>query len=168
MWMGLYITISLLVVYIAFEIALRVLNRFGMPAEVGGSRRFIRVFVRAGYPGAKLYFKHKETGRVIKLVKPIEPFHYNGEVSVELTVVVPPAYRPDQVDRVWGILQHYELHAEVVWPGELLARCPVDEDLLAGLVRSILTQGFGLGFGAQLRVLQFGPLSLKESLKCDR
>jgi hypothetical protein len=165
---GLYIAGSLLVAFIVFKFVFRIANRYGLSAAVSEYPRFIRAFVRAGYPGIKLYFKHKETGRVIKLIKPRSPFYFSGELSVELTAVIPPAYRPDQVDSIWKILQQYELQAEVIRPGELFARCPIDEELLSGLVRSILTEGFELGFTTRLRVSLFGPVSGVELIQCNQ
>jgi hypothetical protein len=106
MQMGLYIAGALLVAFIAFKLVFGLADRYGLSAKVNEYRRFIRAFVRAGYPGIKLRFKHKETGRVIKLMKPWSPFYFSGELSVELTVMIPRAYRPDQVDRIRGILQH--------------------------------------------------------------
>lgn len=162
---GLYIAVSLLVAFIAFDIVLGILGRLGLSATVSEYRRFIRAFVRAGYPGIKLYFKHKETGRVIKLVKPRSPFYLSGELSVELIVVIPSAYRPDQMDNICKTLNQYELVNGMIRSGELLARCPNNEDLLCSVVRSILTEGFGLGLGTVLRVSLFGPVSGKEMIK---
>lgn len=160
---GLYIAGSLLVAFIALKLVFSIANRFGLSATVSDYRRFIRVFVHAGYPGIKLYFKHKETGRVIKLVKPRSPF--NEELTVELIVVIPSAYRPDPMDNICKTLNQYELVNGMIRSGELLARCPNDEDLLCSVVRSILTEGFGLDFGTVLRVSLFGPVSGKEMIK---
>ncbi len=167
MQIGLYIAGFLLVAFIAFEFALWTLNRFGLSATVSEYRSFVRVFVRAGYPGYKLYFKHKETGHVIKLAKLYIPFDWKGELTVELTVMIPSAYRLDQMENICDVLKQYNPGAGMTRPGELLANFPNDEELLSDVVRSLLSEGFGLSFGAQLKVFQFGPLSIKELVKCD-
>jgi hypothetical protein len=163
----LYIAISLLVAFIAFKFVFGITDRYGLSAKVNEYRRFIRAFVRAGYPGIKLRFKHKETCRVIKLAKLHIPFDFNGELTVELTVMVPSAYRLDQMESICEILKQYDPAAGMTRPGELLAHFPNDEDLLSGVVRSILTEGFGLGFATSLRVSLYGPVSAKELIQCD-
>jgi hypothetical protein len=169
MQMGLYITVSLLVAFIAFELGLGILGRLvGESTTVIECRNFIRVFVHAGYPGRKLYLRHKETGRVIKLKKLHLPFDFKGELTVELTVVIPSAYRLDQMESICEILKQYDPAAGMTRPGELLAHFPNDEELLARVARSILAEGFELGFGIQLKVSQFGPLSIKDLHKCDK
>jgi hypothetical protein len=169
MQIGLYIAGFLLVLFITIEFGGRLLDRLvSLSATVSEYRGYVRLFVRAGYPGVNLHFKHKETGRAIKLKKLHLPFDWKGELTVGVTVVIPPSYRLEQMENICDILKKYDPTAGMTRPGELLAHFPNDEELLSSVVRSILSEGLGLSFGAQLKILQFGPQSIRELAKCGK